>query len=114
MPLEHVNTVDFIGLENDTHHAVLTIADSWDWTDEHSHLLALQAKLNAYFEFIESGQVWDSYPAAKGRQLRIDIIFRFAPPAKAIEFLAQASDVASELDVLVSHQTWSGQSSAEP
>jgi mRNA interferase HigB len=32
--------------------------------------VALQAKLNAYFEFIERGQVWHSYPAAKGRQLR--------------------------------------------
>lgn len=108
MSLEQVNTVDAVGIENDTQHAVLTIADSWDWTDEQAHLSALQAKLNAYFGFIESGQVWESYPAAKGRKLRIDVVFRFAPTAGAIEFLAKASDVASELDVSVRHYTFRG------
>ncbi len=108
MSLKEANKVDAMGLESATGHAVLTIADSWNWTDEHGHLLALQEKLNAYFQFIESGQVWDSYPAGKDKQLRINVVFRFAPPAVATEFLARAADVASELDVLVSYETFEG------
>jgi hypothetical protein len=108
MPLEQINTVDAIGVEHETDHAVLTIADSWDWTDEHEHLSALQAKLNAYLEFIESGQVWEACPAAKGRQLRINIVFRFSPPPAATEFLSKATDVASELHVSISHDTFRG------
>lgn len=105
MSLEQTNKVDAVGLERKSGHAVLTLADSWNWTDEHGHLLALQEKLNAYFEFIQSGQVWESYPAANGKQMRINVVFRFAPPTIAIEFLAKAAEVASELDVLVSHES---------
>ena len=113
MPLEQTDKIDALGLESETGCAVLTIADSWHWDDEREHLSALQEKLNAYFEFIESGQVWESYPAATGRQLRINVVFRFRPPAVATEFLAKAAAVASELNVLVSHETFSGTGSEE-
>jgi len=59
MSLEKTDTVDAVGVENDSLQAVLTIADSWDWTEEQKHLSALQAKLNAYFGFIECGQIWN-------------------------------------------------------
>ena len=84
MSLDQPNKVDAIGLDNETDQTVLTIADSWDWNNEPKHLIALQAKLNAYLEFIESGQVWDEYPTAKGKNLRIDVVFRF--PALAHDF----------------------------
>lgn len=108
MPLEQTNKVDAMGLDSQTGHAVLTVTDSWDWNDEHGHLSALQEKLNAYFEFIENGQVWEFYPTGKGRRLRINVVFRFTPPAVATQFLAKAADVASQLDVLVTHETFAG------
>lgn len=113
MPLEQTDKIDALGLESETGYVVLTIADSWHWDDEHGHLSALQAKLNAYFDFIESGQVWESYPAATGRQLIINVVFRFRPPAVAIEFLAKATNVASELNVLINHEIFSGTGSEE-
>lgn len=100
--------VDALGVESETGHVVLTIADSWSWTDELGHLSALQEKLNAYFKYIESGQVWEECTAGKGRQLRINVVFRFAPPAAAAELLAKAADVASQLDILVSYDTFAG------
>lgn len=105
MSLEQTNKIDSIGLHRESGDAVLTIADSWAWSDTHGHLLSLQDKVNSYFDFIESGQVWESYPASKGRQLRINVVFRFAPPEVALEFLARVADVASELSVLISHET---------
>lgn len=105
MSLDQIQKVDAIGEESKTNHAVLTILDSWDWIDVGAHLTALQAKLNAYFEFIESGQIWDAYPLAEKRQLRINVIFRYFPPACVASFLTQASIVASQLSVLISHET---------
>jgi hypothetical protein len=101
MSLDKANTVDAAGIENETGLAVLTIADSWDWDDVAGHLIALQNKLNAYFDFIDSGEVFDSYPAARGRRIAIDIVSRFDFPAAARDFLATASRAAGELNVLL-------------
>ncbi|WZP00674.1 DUF6572 domain-containing protein [Isosphaeraceae bacterium EP7] len=101
MSLQNQNIVDAIGVEISTESVVLTIADSWDWIDVHAHLSALQAKLNFYFEFIESGQIWDVYPSAKGRQLVIDVVARFPMPTSGRKLLEIASEVASQLEVII-------------
>ena len=51
MGLENVSVVDAIGTEPASDCVVLSIIDSWDWSDKHEHLLALQNKLNSYFGF---------------------------------------------------------------
>jgi len=108
MTLEDPSAVDAAGIENETGFAILTIADSWDWSDVHAHLSAVQKKLNAYFEFIESGQIFESYPAAKGRKVVIDVVGRFPLPAAAKEFFDRASKVAAELDVAIRCRTFQG------
>lgn len=101
MGLDNTSMVDAIGIEVDTGLAVLTITDSWDWIDEKGHLLALQDKLNAYFDFIETGQIWDAYPKAQGRQLAIDVITKFRFPPAATDFLEKARQAATELNVVI-------------
>jgi hypothetical protein len=105
MALERLDVVDAMGIEKETDVAVLSLIDAWDWDDEQAHLLALQEKLNVYFGFIEDGQVWEAYPAAKGKQLRIDVIFRCPPTPRAIEMLGAADRVASQLEVSVAFET---------
>lgn len=108
MSLDDPRQLDAIGVEIETGHAVLTIADSWPWNDEKTHLLALQSKLNAYLELIQSGQLDDCYPLSPGRQLKIHVVFRFCPPAKALALLAEAAKAGSQLNVLISHETFVG------
>ena len=55
----------------------LTISDHLDWEEEESHLRTLQDKINKYLEFIESGQIYDDYPEAKGKELRIDVVSKY-------------------------------------
>jgi hypothetical protein len=104
MSLENTYTIDAAGVENQSGLTVLTIADSWDWNDVQSHLLALQDKLNAYFQFIESGQIWESYPTARGRKIAIDIVGRFPVPPTVEEFLEKAEQAAALLDVIIRHR----------
>jgi len=108
MALDKPDTIDAIGIENNTDFAILTIADSWDWKDERKHLLALQAKLNACFNFIESGDIWKSYPDAAGRQLIIDVVCRFPIPKIGKDLLSRASEACSILEVLVRSRHYSG------
>ena len=108
MPLDNPDVIDAVGIEKDSEFAALTIADSWDWQDEQKHLLALQAKLNAYFRFIESGQIWQSYPDAAGRQIVIDVIGRFPLPQLGIEFLTKASDACAGLGIRIRYRHYRG------
>jgi hypothetical protein len=101
MALEEPNKVDAIGIENDTGSIVLTIADAWDWQDEQKHLRALQAKLNAYINFVESGQIWEAYPDSKERQLVIDIIARFPLSQAGADLLERVSIACADFQVKV-------------
>jgi hypothetical protein len=104
MSLDNLEVVDAVGTEIENSAVVLTIVDSWDWQDQRSHLTALQAKLNTYFGFVESGQIYESYPDAKGKALRIDIVSKFAPPDIALKFLEKASAVAAQLNLTVTQR----------
>jgi hypothetical protein len=104
MGLENPAVVDAIGLEPATGFVVLAIADTLDWTDEIAHLVALQAKLNAYFAFVETGEINGAYPDAVGRPLRIDILGRHPFPEHRRDFLEQAAIVAARIQVSIRHR----------
>jgi hypothetical protein len=103
MGLDKIGVIDAIGTDLQTNVVILSIIDSWDWRDERKHLLALQAKFNAYFEFVESGQIYEEYPDANGRSLHIDIIARFPMSAVALSLVEKAAQVAVRLNVTVGH-----------
>jgi len=99
--LENVHLVDAIGLDRDSGAAVLTIMDSWDWSDEQHHLLTLQQKINTYLAFIQTGEIVESYPHALGKKIVIDIIGMHPMPPRGKVFLEKASATAAELDVQI-------------
>jgi len=61
MSVEEKNKIDII-TTNKEGILVLTISDHLEWDDENEHLLILQDKINSYVDFIESGQMAESYP----------------------------------------------------
>jgi len=91
MSLDHPKVIDAAGIDEVSGAAMLTIADSWNWSEETKHLLALQEKLNSYFAFIETGEIYDSYPKANGRKLVIEIIGKYPLPPKAQAFFRKGS-----------------------
>ena len=99
MALDNTKVVDAIGIEKDTGKVILTIADAWDWEDVHGHLLALQAKLNVYFGFVEDGELLETYPLASGRQVAIDVVTKFPMHPKGAEFLGIAANACRDLEI---------------
>lgn len=107
MALENTTEVDAVGTDSASGVVVLTLFDSWDWTDSSAHLIALQAKLNAYFGFVESGQLEESYPEAQGRPRRLEIIAKHPIPPEAQRLVDQAAIISLDglsMEVVARHQ----------
>jgi hypothetical protein len=104
MSLDDVDVVDAVGTETGDGTVVLSIIDGWDWSDEQRHLRALQNKLNAYFGFVESGQIYEAYPEADGQPLRIDVVSKFPFPEAGLALLEKASAAAAQLNMTVAHR----------
>jgi len=104
MGLEVIDEIDAVGIDRETDDVVLLILDSWGWADEREHLAALQGKINAYFSFVESGEIYGPYPTAAGKRMRIDVIGRYTLPPAASAFIERASLAAEELGLVVRHR----------
>lgn len=93
MSVEQLDIVDVISTDVKSGHVVLTISDHLDWSNTVEHQIILQEKINKYLAFVESGEILESYPDAKGRPIVVKIVFKFSPDTKGYEFLAKARAV---------------------
>ena len=105
MGLHNTDTVDYLGLEKGTGHVVATLVDDLEWCDEVRHIGLLQAKLNRYFDFIDSGEIFEMVSQAVGRSIpvstpvRISILARHEPLGEGVRFLEHVSTVARDAGV---------------
>jgi len=91
MSIDYTNTIDFISTSPEGK-VVLTISDHHSW-DEDEHLQLLQDKINAYLQFIESGQIIDDYPTAAEKEIVINAFLKYEPTDEATSFLEKAREV---------------------
>jgi hypothetical protein len=104
MSLENLESVDAIGIDINDGSVVLTIFDAWGWEDEREHIGALQNKINSYLEFVESGQIYQEYPGANSRILRIDLVSKYPMPDIGPAFLKHVSAVVGQLGMTITHR----------
>jgi glycerophosphoryl diester phosphodiesterase len=89
MAVHEVNVIDIISI-NQEGTVVMTISDHLEWDDQNEHLLLLQDKINFYLGAVESGELLKKYPDAEGRNIKLEIFFKYAPHEQAVSFLEQA------------------------
>jgi hypothetical protein len=99
MSLERVKEVDAIGVDKKSGAVALTILDSWDWSEESRHASSLSDKINSYLGFIESGELLDAYPEAKGRDVEILVISKFPLNKAGKALLDHAITISAEYGV---------------
>lgn len=102
MSVEDVNKIDAIGIPKDDLELVnLGIADHLPWEPPvEEHLYKLQEKINSYIRFIESGEIYESFPAAKNTSKKlIEICFQYEPSDEAVYFLQKVRDVLASVDI---------------
>jgi hypothetical protein len=88
--IEQADTIDFVGIDKVTGKVVLTISDHLDWTDSKYHLSKLQEKLNCYLRFCESGELCESYPEAKGKDVVFSVAAKHPFSAEGMAFFVKA------------------------
>jgi hypothetical protein len=91
--VEDESVIDIIGIDTKQLAVILTVSDHLDWSDTVEHQTILQAKLNRYLAFVESGELLERYPAAKGLRVQFEVVFQFRPDTSAQEFLNKAKGV---------------------
>ena len=99
MALDNPNTVDAVGVDPESGHAVLVISDQMDWSDPAAHFRALQRKISNYVAFIRNGQLEATAIHAAGRPPRIGIVMVFEPPPPAVDILAGIGDELAKVGI---------------
>jgi hypothetical protein len=91
MSVDQADKIDFVTIDKASGDLWLIVSDHLPWNEnEGEHLVLLQNKLNAYLRFIESGEVFEKVPAAKGRSIVINVVGKFPLSQKAETFFGMA------------------------
>lgn len=100
MSIDQTNVIDFIGVDKRSGKTIITISDHLMWGGEQNwhkeHLVFLEKKINTYLQFIESGQLLEDYPNAKGKKIVIEIRGKYPLDDNAQVFYEKAKKVISE------------------
>ena len=92
MSVSDTRVIDILHLDKTLDEFVLTISDHPEW-DNKDHLLLLQARINSYLAFIESGKLTAQFRQASGKPVVIDIACRNEPAGEGVEFLKKAKAI---------------------
>lgn len=92
MSVDDLNVVDIVGVDKHTGNLVLTISDHLDWSNTSEHMLILQAKINKYLAFVESGEILEKFPNAGGRKVVIEVIGEYRLPLDGHKFIRRVTD----------------------
>jgi hypothetical protein len=104
MSLEQLDKIDIISTDKQGE-VVLHIADHYDWDSEKEHILMLQDKINAYLQFIESGQILEEYPSATNNTITIEIVFKHEPPESSLIYIKRFKEIVVEVGFSLSWRT---------
>src|SRR5882672_7668018 len=105
-----IDDIDIL-FEDKEGHTVLVIADHLDWAEfeDRAHLVLLQAKINTYLEFIDSGQLAKERPDWKELPVVIQVDGIDETNEKGLEFYRTAGKAIADAGVsLVLHLPDSG------
>ena len=97
MSVEQADVVDGVGLDQDGYVEML-ISDHLDWNDPR-HIDLLAAKVEAYVGAVLSGQLVQSYPAAEGKPVRINLVWQHVPSGDAPRFFETAGQQLSSVGI---------------
>ena len=87
MSIDSSDVVDGLGISKADGKAVLIISDHLPWDDQEAHFSLIERKIGAYLALIASGQVVETLPAAKGKAVRIELVYEHVPTTAAGRFL---------------------------
>lgn len=90
MSIEDVNKIDIFTVTDEgifPPQAIMVITDHLDWViDVKEHLFKLQEKIISYIAAVESEEIYNHFPNARGRHIVFKIFFQQLCPKKVSSF----------------------------
>src|SRR5215471_7065755 len=100
MTVEDKDLIDRMGRDRKTHEIVLFIFDHLPWTeDKHeitAHLAFLQDKIYRYLDFIESGEIYETYPSEPEEKPRLALFAKYQLNEEAKAFFDRIQKYVSQ------------------
>lgn len=101
MTIEQTEVVDAIGIERSTGHIVLSISDHLDWVDVERHSTLMREKVDSYLRFVSSGEIFQSYPKARSRQVVIRVYCKYRIPDNVEQLLLNWRKIAESFGAML-------------
>jgi hypothetical protein len=93
MSIEQTSVVDAIATDS-VGFVVLAISDHLGWADDPMrHMWLLQEKLNKYLAFVESGEIFGSYPHYRGQPIKIRVVAKHFLTDGAVDFYKKITPI---------------------
>jgi len=89
MGIEDIHKIDLVVEERDNGPIRLQMLEAREWSLSAERIEQLENKISAYYNFVESGQLTNQVPTAKGRKCVVELICQHEPPAKLISMFPQ-------------------------
>ena len=105
MTVEDNNSVDIVSIDKGGR-VRLTVSDHLDWSNSPEHQRILQDKLNCYLRFVESGEILEKYPSARGRSVVFEVVFMHKPDRDGELFLQRAAEVVTSAGFELHHRVF--------
>ena len=83
--------------------AIFTIQDDQNWKQPYAHVRLVQQKVNSFLEFVASGQLFSTYPRARGRMLVLRLVFSHPPSEEGETYLETACKIVGNAGM---HLRW--------
>lgn len=109
MTITEADVIDVISFENATGDLVLTVSDHLDWRRPQKHIEALEQKLNAYLEYLESADAEPLLERAKGHAVVIRVVGKFPLDAAATEYLREVGAQLKREGIVLRHEHLEGE-----
>ncbi len=104
MAVDNPSIVDVVSVDHPQGFVILDIADHLEWSAEQEHLIILETKINAYLKFIQSGQLVEAYPKAKGKSPVIHVALYHEPTMAALAFFDDVGRIIESDGIRLSYK----------
>ena len=102
--IEQTDIIDGMGIDKSSGQVDLGISDHLDWDDIDYHITILEKKIGSYINFVQSGQMLDALPNAKGLPIRIMLVHQFDPTSSALKILVSVREQLEEIGIKFSYE----------
>lgn len=90
--IHNPDVIDALGYDPKSDVFVLAMFETRAWDGSIQRVTELQNKIDAYLQYIDSGQLWEAQPDAVGKRVRLELRCLYPPDEGIRRFTSDAAE----------------------